>query len=123
MTCCRWRCRANFPMTQPRTAMASSRWPAWRRSTWSSPPTAKEASMTDPTRYDAVDDKLVECLKGKVVRYADWLAERQAVQARISKLAMGPDDWLLVTVGEEYDSTQAAAMAGALQRGTGRQVL
>lgn len=79
--------------------------------------------MTDPTRYDAVDDKLVECVKGKVVRYADWLAERQALKARISAMPMGADDWLLVKLGEDYDADQAAAMAGALQRGTGRQVL
>lgn len=79
--------------------------------------------MTEPTRYDAVDDKLVECQRGAAVRYKDWLATHQALTARVDKLRMQPDDWLLVTIGEEYDNAQAAAMAAALQRGTGRQVL
>lgn len=79
--------------------------------------------MTEPTRYDAVDDKLVECQRGAAVKYKDWLAEHQALTTRIDKLRMQPDDWLLVTVGEEYDTETATAMAGALQRGTGRQVL
>lgn len=79
--------------------------------------------MTDITRYDAVDDKLVECQRGAAVKYKDWKATDDALRARLDKLAMGADDWLLVTVGEEYDHEQAKAMAAALQRGTGRQVL
>ncbi len=79
--------------------------------------------MTEPIRYDAVDDKLVECQRGAAVKYKDWLAERAAVTARVGKLAMGADDWLLVKLAPEYDAGQAADMAGALARGTGRQVL
>lgn len=79
--------------------------------------------MTEPTRYDAVDDNLVECQRGAAVKYKDWLGTHQALTARIDKLRMQPNDWLLVRVGEEYDNQQAAAMAAALQRGTGHQVL
>lgn len=79
--------------------------------------------MTEPTRYDAVDDQLVECVRGAAVKYKDWKATDDALRARLERLQMAPDDWLLVTVGEEYATETALSMASALQRGTGRQVL
>lgn len=79
--------------------------------------------MTDPARYDAVNDQLVECLRGAAVQYRDWKATDDALKAKIDGLKLGPDDMLVVRVSPEYDHDQARRMGEALQRSTGRQVM
>lgn len=79
--------------------------------------------MTEPTRYDAVDDRLQECQRGAAVKYKDWKVTDDALRSRLDKLALGKNDMLVMRVSPDYTHDQACNMAKAVAVHAGRQVL